>query len=147
VNHARIALLLVGALLLLPGVALSSAASDITLLPQPRRLVDTQPGSGYPGAGQPLRGLTDPRCYQVAGQVGVPDDAVGVVANLTAVGHSVNGWITLFPAGGAIPDTSNLNFDTDQYAVANLAMVPLGNSGQLCAVGQAGTHLLLDVIG
>jgi hypothetical protein len=59
----------------------------------------------------------------------------------------VDGWITLFPAGGAIPDTSNLNFDTDQYAVANLAMVPLGDSGQVCAVGQAGTDLLLDVVG
>ncbi len=124
-----------------------SGNAELKLLAQPRRLVDTQPGSGYQGAGQALAGLTLPRCYQVAGQVGVPDDAVGVVANLTAVGYSVNGWITLFPAGSAIPDTSNLNFDTDQYAVANLAMVPLGDGGELCAVGQAGTHLILDVVG
>jgi hypothetical protein len=121
--------------------------ADLSLLPRPRRLVDTQPGSGYQGAGQPLRGLTDPRCYQVAGQVGVPADAVGVIANVTAVGFSVNGWITLFAAGDAIPDTSNLNFDTDQYAVANMAMVRLGSGGGLCAVGQPGTHLILDVIG
>jgi len=137
-------LLALGTLVLLPGVA---TASELQLLPQPRRLVDTQPDSGFQGAGQPLRGLTNPRCYQIAGQVGVPAGAAGVVANLTAVGHSVNGWITLFPEGSPIPDTSNLNFDTDVEAVANMVMVPLGPSGQLCAVGQAGTNLLLDVIG
>jgi len=148
INRATI-LLCVGTLALLAGAAPARAQADrqLHLLPQPRRLVDTQSGSGYQGAGQALAGLADPRCYQVAGEVGVPDDAVGVVANLTALGHSVNGWITLFPAGGAMPDTSNVNFDTDQYAVANLAMAPLGGSGRLCATGQVGTHLLLDVVG
>ena len=141
--------LCLGPLALLTGVAptLAQAEQQMRLLPQPRRLVDTQPGSGYQGAGQALAGFDEPRCYQVAGEVGLPDDAVGVVANLTAVGHSVNGWITLFPAGAAKPDTSNVNFDADLYAVANLAMVPLGGSGRLCAMGQAGTHLILDVVG
>jgi hypothetical protein len=145
-------LLLIAVLALLTGTTTISAAqsadsAELQLLPQPRRLVDTQPGSGFQGAGQPLDGLTTPRCYQVAGQVGVPANADGVVANLTAVGFSVDGWITLFPAGNPIPDTSNVNFDTDQLAVANLAMVPLGGNGQLCAVGQTGTHLILDVVG
>src|SRR5262249_42754010 len=66
---------------------------------------------------------------------------------LTALGHSEDGWITLFPAGGAIPDTSNLNFDTDQYAVSNLVVVPLGDGGQVCAVGQDGTQVIVDVVG
>jgi hypothetical protein len=120
---------------------------QLRLLPLAQRLVDTRPGSGYQGAGQPMVGLADPRCYQVAGQVGVPGDATGVLANLTAVGHSTDGWITAFPAGAPIPDTSNLNFDTDESAIANLALLPLGDGGRVCAVGQTGTHLILDVVG
>ena len=145
-------LLLIAVLALLTGTtsmaaAQSTGSAGLQLLPQPRRLVDTQPGSEFQGAGQPLAGLTTPRCYQVAGQVGVPPTADGVVANLTAVGFSVNGWITLFPDGNPIPDTSNVNFDTDEFAVANLVMVPLGANGRLCAVGQTGTDLILDVVG
>jgi hypothetical protein len=75
----------------------------LRLLPLAQRLADTRPGSGYQGAGQPLVGLADPRCYQVAGLVRVPGDATGVLANLTAVGHSTDGWITAFPAGAPIP--------------------------------------------
>jgi hypothetical protein len=116
-------------------------------LAQPRRLVDTQPGSGYQGAGQALTGLSSPRCFDVGGEVGVPSDAAGVLANLTVVGHGTDGWLTVFPYGSVIPDTSNLNFDTDQYAIANLASVPLGTDGRLCAVAQPGTHLIIDVVG
>jgi hypothetical protein len=125
----------------------SAPDAELKVLPQPRRLVDTQPGSGYQGAGQALTGLTEPHCFHIAGQVGVPSTATAVMATLTAVGYSVNGWITLFAAGDEIPDTSNLNFDVDQYATASLTLVPLGDDGQVCAVGQAGTHLLLDVVG
>jgi len=125
----------------------AQAGGDVQLLPQPRRLVDTQSGSGFQGAGQPLIGLDSPRCYQVAGQVGVPSDALGVVTNATAVGFSENGWVTLFPSGNPIPDTSTLNFDTDEFAVANLALVRLAQGGRLCAVGQAGTNLILDIVG
>src|SRR5262245_30852601 len=131
----------VALLVLLGALQTPQQQRDVTLLAQPRRLVDTQPGSGYQGAGQPLAGLSTPRCCQVAGNVGGTGDAQDVVGNVTGVGFSENGWITLYPGGGAIPDTSTLNFDTDQYAIANLATVPLGTDGQVCAVGQAGTNL------
>src|SRR5215207_6019862 len=122
----------------MPSARLSSERADLRVLPQPRRLVDTQPGSGYQGQGQPLTGLTDPVCFQIAGEVGIPDNATAVMANLTALRYAENGWITVFPAGASIPDTSNLNFDTDQYAVANLILVPIGDIGQVCAIGQSG---------
>src|SRR5215831_1262485 len=91
---------------LLPAAA--KANDDLHLLPVPRRLVDTQPGSGFQGAGQPLTGLTDPECFQIAGEVGIPDDATTLMANLTAVGFTEDGWVTVFPGGTAIPNTSNL---------------------------------------
>jgi hypothetical protein len=124
-----------------------TASDDLRVLPQPRRLVDTRPGSGNQGEGRPLTGLTDPECFQIAGQVGVPDDATALVANLTALGFAEDGWVTMFPAGAAIPDTSNVNLDTGQNAIANMILVPIGDLGQVCAVGEAGTHLLLDVVG
>ncbi len=127
--------------------AQTSAPAGLQLLAVPRRLVDTRPGSAFQGAGQPLTGLTDPHCFEVAGRLGVPEDAQAVAANLTAVDYSEDGWITLFPDGGPIPETSNLNFDTDQSAVANLVMVPLGEGGRVCAVGQDATHVILDVVG
>src|SRR5215471_15545545 len=130
-----------------PHFSQAAERSDLHVLPQPRRLVDTEPDSAYQGAGQPLAGLTDPVCFQIAGEVGIPDNASAFVANLTAVGYQENGWITMFPSGAPIPDTSNLNFDTDQYATANMVLVPIGDLGEVCAVGQSGTHLLLDVVG
>ena len=153
---ARVLIALV-VILLSPNAALSAGPTvvfgqsadraDLRVLPQPRRLVDTQPNSGFQGAGHPLSGLTDPACFQVAGEAGIPDDASALMANLTAVGYQVDGWITMFPAGAPVPDTSNLNFDTDVNATANLVLVPIGDLGQVCAVGQSGTHLLLDVVG
>jgi hypothetical protein len=129
------------------GLGQQAERTDLHVLPQPRRLVDTQPDSGYQGAGHPLSGLTNPACFQVAGELGVPDDASALMANLTALGYQEDGWITMFPAGASVPDTSNLNFDTDVNATANLVLVPIGDLGEVCAVGQSGTHLLLDVVG
>jgi hypothetical protein len=149
IRRVRAVVAIALALLALLAAPITAAQQEppLQLLSQPRRLVDTRAGSGYQGAGQPLTGFTQPRCFQIAGEGDVPFEAVGVVTNLTAVDFSVDGWITLFPAGAAVPDTSNLNFDTVQNAVANMAMVPLGQNGQVCAVGQPGTSLILDVLG
>ena len=48
---------------------------------------------------------------QIAGRGGVPADGVSaVVANVTVVGPTQAGFLTVWPAGGHLPTISNLNF-------------------------------------
>jgi hypothetical protein len=117
------------------------------LLPQPQRLVDTRAGTGFLGAGQPLQGYTTPNCYTLAGLAGIPSTAAGVLLNVTATQFPVAGFATVYPAGAAVPATSNVNFALGEPAIANNATVKLGTGGQVCVIGQAGTQLILDAVG
>ena len=78
----------------------------------PARIIDTRDGTGLAGsglsAGQPLQ----PGVTYVFGPfaAGYPDDAVGIVGNVTAVGYTGAGYITVFPAGVPTPITSTVNF-------------------------------------
>jgi hypothetical protein len=109
-------------------------------------VVDTRQAGGPIAAGSS-------RCFQVAGVDGVPASATAVVANVAAVGYPTSGWLTLYPNGQPVPQTSTLNFDTSEYAMANGSIVRLGTDGQVCVnVGTLGTapgssHVILDVTG
>ena len=78
--------------------------------------------------------------------------ATAVVLNVTAVGYGTQGWVTAYPGGYPVPATSTLNFDTTEYAMANGAVIALGN-GQVCVSvgtinGAAGSsQVILDVVG
>ena len=59
--------------------------------------------------------------------------------NVTAVGYSTNGWLTVYPNSQVVPSTSTLNFDPSQYAVANGTLAAIGSGGQVCVnVGTVG---------
>lgn len=126
---------------------LADTAGQLQILARPQRLVDTRVGSAYAGAGQPLSGLTSPHCYTLAGLSGIPSTSGGLILDAAGASSSGNGWITLYPSGPSIPPTSTLDFDLHEYAIANGAVVRLGNTGQLCAVAQPGTNLILDAMG
>jgi hypothetical protein len=92
-------------------------------------------------------------CWSVAGANGVPEDATGVVVNVTAVGPHGPGYAVVYPdtlGNGAtpIPGTSTVNFQVDE-AVANQTFVRLGPNGDLCYAtqGAALIRLLVDVSG
>ncbi len=126
---------------------LTGAAGQLSLLGQPARLVDTRASSGYQGAGQPMQGYNNPRCYTLAGQGGIPGDAAGVIANVTAVGpFSDQGWLTAWPAWQPHPATSNLNYTPGQFAIANTSIIRLGG-GQACVDGFPGTNVVVDAVG
>lgn len=108
------------------GYLTSVAATQMPLLAQPQRLVDTRTSGGPINTGES-------RCFTLAGLGGVPSNAVGVVLNAAAVDYTAPGWVTLYPAGQAVPATSTLNFDLSEYAMANSAVIPLGPGGQVCA--------------
>jgi hypothetical protein len=130
-----------------PSNSVTPQLSPIVLLPQPQRVVDTRAGTGFLGAGTPLQGYTTPNCYTLAGLAGIPATAVGVLLNVTVTQFPVAGFATVYPAGAAVPATSNVNFALGEPAIANNAMVKLGTGGQVCAIGQTGTEMILDAVG
>ncbi len=96
----------------------------------PVRLIDTRNSTGTAGSGlganQPLQPGVTYTFGPFTNSNGLPPDAVGIVGNLTAVGFTGAGYITIFPAGVAVPATSNVNFAP-----------PFANSGwaNACTVG------------
>jgi hypothetical protein len=111
----------------------------------PARILDTRDGTGGfstkvgPGATIDL---------QVGGRGGVPGGgAAAVVLNVTVTGTTDRSHVTVFPAGGARPDTSNLNFTAGQ-TVPNRVIAKLGTSGRVSIYNAAGaTDVIADVGG
>ncbi len=94
-----------------------------------------------------------PLVVKVAGLGGIPSEAAesvsAVVLNVTAVGESGSGYLTVYPTGSAAPATSNVNF-TKNDTVANLTEVGLPSSGSVTiAVGPSGvsSNVVVDVEG
>ena len=115
----------------------------------PIRILDTRPDEpaapdgpkGFVGAGGQIT-------LQVTGPLsGVPADAVAVSMNLTATAATGAGFVTVWPAGEAIPEASNLNIERAGQTIANLSVVRLGASGALNLFTQGGAHLIGDVSG
>jgi hypothetical protein len=113
----------------------------IPLLLSPQRLVDTRSNGG------PIPANAS-RCFAVAGQAGIPADAAGALLNVTAVGQSGRGWLTVFPNGQPVPSTSSLNYDNVEYAIANGVVARIGAGGQVCVqAGSASSNVILDASG
>ena len=114
----------------------------------PARLLDTRDGTGAV-AGAVLGGST--LTLQVTGRGGVPSaGAAAVVLNVTVTSPTTAGYLTVFPAGTAVPLASNLNFTAGQ-TVPNRVIVKLGAGGQV-SFFNAGTpsqsvHIIADVSG
>ncbi|MBB5868270.1 hypothetical protein F4553_001649 [Allocatelliglobosispora scoriae] len=111
----------------------------------PRRVLDTRTGTGAPKAvvkpGATVR-------LQVGGAGGVPTTGVAAVAvNLTVVGPTSAGYLTVFPTGAARPNASSINFAKGETR-ANSVIVALGTDGKIDIFNAVGsTHILIDVAG
>ncbi|MCX6522526.1 MAG: hypothetical protein NTZ21_17855 [Actinobacteria bacterium] len=115
-------------------------STGVTLLPAPRRILDTRTGLGGPAG--PLTAVgrrIDPR-----GQLGVPTLATAAIVNLTATEGTAPGWIAAFPCVQN-PLTSNLNFGVGQD-VANMAIVGFDNIG-ICLRSNQPVHVVVDLVG
>lgn len=82
----------------------------------------------------------------IAGRGEVPEDAVGVVANLTVTEAGGHGHATLFPCDDTPPTASNLNYVPGD-TVANTSIVKLDAEGQVCVFTFAEAHFVIDVGG
>ena len=108
----------------------------------PCRVADTRPASALHS------GLL--RIFPVGFLCGIPPSARAIAANVTVVQPSGYGYVTLFPAGQSLPDTSTINFGPGQVR-ANNAILQLGDDAGLAALpflADGGVvHLIIDVLG
>ncbi len=107
---------------------------------EPVRLVDTRAA----GLGRRVGGQVT--YVPVGGRGGVASDAAAVALNVTAVGPTEAGYLTVFPCGTPIPNASTLNFATGQ-TVANAALVKVGAGGNVCVFSSTAMDVLVDVTG
>jgi hypothetical protein len=66
-----------------------------------------------------------PRLIQIAGICGVPESARAIAANVTVFQPTLDGWVTLWPAGLGYPGTFTNTFRAGEVR-ANNAILPLG---------------------
>ncbi len=113
----------------------------------PCRLVDTRdPGGTFGG---PSLSFNAARSFTFAGRCGISTEAVAISANLTITSPSTAGFVTVYPASTARPNTSQLNYRAGQTRTNN-AILALGPGGGVeVFLGQANgaAHLIVDVNG
>jgi hypothetical protein len=126
-------------------VVQSFGASYFTVAPA--RVLDSRPGSHHVGAG-----LFNSRIKQTfavsTSASGVPAGAVAVTGNVTVVGQTHAGYVTVAPAltSGVQPPTSTLNFPVADIR-ANGVTVALGAGGKLDAMyWSSGTASTVDIM-
>jgi subtilisin family serine protease len=115
----------------------------------PVRLFDSRAGAPYPaespdrttplGPGGRVR-------VRVAGIAGVPANATAVVLNVTAVGPTAGGYVSVYP-GTTTPRASNLNFARGQTVAVHVTAT-VGTDDKVELFNAAGsTHVLVDLAG
>ncbi|MCU1496990.1 MAG: hypothetical protein JWM47_943 [Acidimicrobiales bacterium] len=134
----------------------TTAAAGARYVPlAPCRVVDTRPGSGALAGGTArsftVTGSTPAIAAQGgrSGGCGIPTGAVAVEASVTAVAPTATGFARAWPADGAMPTATFLNF-TKAQSITNTGSVSLATTGaqQLRLSSSAGTtHYVIDVQG
>ncbi len=120
----------------------------ITVLPDADRLVDSRAGATTADgttAGIGLRPGRSTLQFPVSGRAGVPASAGAAVVNIVSTESRDIGYLTLHPPTPGTPLASNVNFRAGQ-TVANLAVVPLDTSGNVCLLSHARSHVIVDVV-
>lgn len=120
----------------------------------PCRVVDTRSPIG-PQGGPKLNANTT-RNFPIVPLCGVPSNAAAIAMNVTVVSPTDLGDLRIWPAGQPIPLASVINWVSSDFAVANGAIIALGNDGLgnhlsvHCDMPPASTgqvHLVIDVTG
>jgi hypothetical protein len=154
VSVFRLALLGVGAMSLLSAVAAADGPFQFYSV-TPCRIADTRNPNGITGG--PILSHGAVRNFPIHNQCGVPGGPTGAkaaVLNVTIVGPSNFGHLTIWPYNTAVPLVSTINFSAGEAALANGAIVPLTNDASFnvsvspaIGGGTGGVHLIIDVTG
>jgi hypothetical protein len=115
----------------------------------PCRILDTRDPNGPLGG--PILSPGQQRAFTVTGgPCAVPTTAKALSANLTVVGPTSAGFVTVFPGDGSLPSTSSINFSAGQTRANNGVFRLAGDgSGRLNIANRSSgsTHVVLDVSG
>ena len=84
--------------------------------------------------------------HLVAGEYGIPENAVAVAATVTAIRPADRGWIKVYPCDQDEPETANLNYETDQV-INNLVLSRIADDGTICVATYAITDYVIDLAG
>ena len=123
---------------------------DVTFVPlsSPCRLIDTRPGESHVGPHDTF-GPTDTKTI-MAGQNGncvIPNVAVGLSLNVTAVNATAASFLTIWPDGER-PEASSLNPAPGQPPTPNAVTTTLSDGGSFEVFNLAGTvDVIVDVNG
>ena len=120
------------------------------LLTKPIRIVNTRPASGAPLTNGGVKlAAGSATTFQVTGTtvdgISVPAGA-GVIGNLTCAEPTGQGYLTIFPAGQAVPATSNLNYTTAPVANGFTCALSAGGAVRVFC-GQKATNCIIDIVG
>lgn len=143
--------LLVAAALLLVSAAAEAGGPYQFYSITPCRIADTRNPNGVYGG--PALASNATRNYPIRGQCGIPLTAQAVVFNFTVVQAPTDGNLTVYPTGGAVPNTSVLNWAAGEFAVGNGAIIPLAGSTNDISVfanmplGAPSIHFVMDATG
>jgi Subtilase family len=121
--------------------------SGMVSLPLPVRFADTRTGFAtvdgqFAGGGPRLGGTAF--AVTVASRGGVHTTARAAMLNVAVVEPTSEGYLTVFPCGGSIPNASTVNY-TRGATVANSAIARIGANGQVCFFVSSTTELIVDV--
>ncbi|WP_041297933.1 M10 family metallopeptidase domain-containing protein [Ilumatobacter coccineus] len=83
---------------------------------------------------------------QIGGRWFVPDGIDAAFINVTAIGPSTRGFVTIYPCGTERPNAASLNFVAGEVR-ANSVLVKLGGGGTACIYTSAETDLVVDLSG
>ena len=118
-------------------------------VPTPARLLDTRVGEptvdGLYSSGGAMAADTVVE-IPVAGRAGMGADAVTAVLNVTVVGSSISGYLTVWPCEDPRPATSNVNF-VPGVIVANAVVTGLSPAGSICLYSSGTAHVVVDTFG
>jgi hypothetical protein len=127
-----------------------SGASYYTVTPV--RVLDSRTGRGHVGANL-FRSRVKQTLKVATAASGVPTTAVAVTGNVTVVGQTAAGYVSLAPSlkSGVAPGTSTINFPIGDTRASGVT-VPLASGGSLDFMYWTGnaantTNILFDVTG
>lgn len=157
---ATVVLMAVVSTLLVTQAWSASAApgdADSTFVPTPGcRIADTRPAPNTIGlrsaplfAGDVFEVAVHGENGECTGALGIPDDAVAVSLNVTAVNATARSNIRVYPADLAeVPLLSNLNVTAGAPATPNKVDVKLSADGKIRVFNfQGSVNLVIDVVG
>lgn len=108
----------------------------------PVRLADTRLMSDWYNpfdAGKILR-------VRIANTPGVPANVTAAALNVTAVGPSAGGFLTVYPCSVRTPNVSTVNFVVGRD-VANSTIATLANDGYVCVYTSVAVDVIIDITG